>query len=135
VTVQTREGTTMSGELAFFELGVQDAARGRKFYESLFGWAFSPGPSGGDGGMITTPNVPGGIHGGDAGASPYLFFRVEDIDAAVARVRELGGSVDGTDLDGDEEVKVSYGRFVLCRDDQGSPFGLYQAPVGSTGVG
>jgi uncharacterized protein len=73
--------------------------------------------------------VPGGIHGGDAGASPYLFFRVEDIDAAVGRVRELGGSVDGTDLDGDEEVQASYGRFVLCRDDQGSPFGLYQPPA------
>jgi len=120
----------MSGELAFFELGVGDAARGRRFYESLFGWTFSPGPSGGDGGMITTPNVLGGIHGGDAGASPYLFFRVDDIDRAVGKVRELGGSVDGTDIEGDEEVQGTYGRFVLCRDDQGSPFGLYQEPAG-----
>ncbi|MPV37120.1 VOC family protein [Georgenia subflava] len=120
----------MSGELAFFELGVADAARGRAFYEALFGWSFAPGPAGGDGAMITTPNVPGGIHGGDAGSSPYLFFRVDDIDGAVARVHELGGSVEGTDVDGDEESQATYGRFKLCRDDQGSPFGLFQAPGG-----
>jgi uncharacterized protein len=118
----------MSGELAFFELGVRDAARGRRFYRELFGWAFSPGPSGGDGGTITTPNVPGGIHGDDPGASPYLFFRVDDIEAAVAKVEALGGSVDGFDLEGDGE-QAAYGRFRLCRDDQGSPFGLYQAPA------
>ncbi|UNX55026.1 VOC family protein [Georgenia sp. TF02-10] len=120
---------TRTGELAFFELGVADAERGRRFYAELFGWTFTPGPSGGEGGMITTPNVPGGIHGGDPGASPYVFFAVEDIERAVAKVRELGGSVDDADVEGDEESQATYGRFKLCRDDQGSPFGLYQAPA------
>ncbi len=123
----------MSGELAFFELGVEDADRARTFYGALFGWAVSPGPSGGAGSMITTPNVPGGLHGGDPGASPYVFFRVDDLDAAAARVRELGGTVEGlTEEDGADPaaMEAEYGRFTLCRDDQGSPFGLFQPPAG-----
>ncbi|MDQ3538244.1 MAG: VOC family protein, partial [Actinomycetota bacterium] len=77
----------MAAELAFFELGVDDTERGRVFYEGLFGWTFEPGPSG-EGFMITAPNMRGGIHGGDAGASPYVFFSVDDMEVALERVRE-----------------------------------------------
>ncbi|MGH8828146.1 MAG: VOC family protein [Jiangellaceae bacterium] len=119
----------MSGELAFFEIGVDDVDRGRAFYESLFGWTFTPGPSGGY--AITTPTMPGGIHGGDGGARPYAFFRVDDITAAAAKVRELGGTVDDTDVEGDADSQAKFGRFVLCEDDQGSAFGLYQEPAGA----
>jgi predicted enzyme related to lactoylglutathione lyase len=117
----------MAGELSFFELGVDDVERGRTFYEGLFGWRFDSGPSGG-GFVIDTPDVPGGMHGGDAGAMPYVFFRVDDMDAALARVRELGGQIDDTDVEGDQESVARFGRFKLCKDDQGSPFGLHQPP-------
>lgn len=118
----------MTGELAFFEIGVGDADRGRAFYEGLFGWRFETGPSGG-GWSIGTPTIPGGMHGGDAGASIYAFFRVADMEAALARVRELGGTVDDIDVEGDESSVARFGRFKLCRDDQGSPFGLHQPPA------
>lgn len=117
----------MAGELAFFELGVEDAERGRAFYEGLFGWTFAPGPSG-QGYTITTPTLRGGMHGGDAGASPYVFFAVDDIDAAVTRLRELGGEVEDMEVEGDAESQARFGRFKLCRDDQGSRFGLHQPP-------
>jgi predicted enzyme related to lactoylglutathione lyase len=117
----------MAGELAFFELGVGDSERGRAFYESMFGWDFEPGPSGGGYG-ITAPNVRGGMHGGDPGASPYVFFAVDDIEAALDRVRELGGTVEEMDVEGDDESTARFGSFKLCRDDQGSPFGLHQPP-------
>jgi uncharacterized protein len=120
----------MAGEVAFFELGVGDPERGRVFYEGLFGWKLERGPSG-DGFAIGTPNVPGGMHGGDDGAAPYLFFAVDDMDAAVARVRKLGGEVEDIDVEGDAESVARFGRFKLCRDDQGSPFGLRQAPASS----
>jgi hypothetical protein len=58
-----------------------------------------------------------------------VFFRVDDIDAAVARVQELGGSVDEVDVEGDEESFATFGRFKLCKDDQGSSFGLHQPPL------
>jgi uncharacterized protein len=117
----------MSGEVGFFELGVEDPERGRAFYGALFGWSFEPGPSG-HGFHISTPNLPGGIHGGDPGASPYLFFVVDDMDAALERVRELGGTVAGMEIEGDAEQQATTGRFRICHDDQGSPFGLHQRP-------
>jgi predicted enzyme related to lactoylglutathione lyase len=37
----------MAGEPAFFEIGVANPGRGKAFYGALFGWDFTPGPSGG----------------------------------------------------------------------------------------
>jgi predicted enzyme related to lactoylglutathione lyase len=123
----SRRERQMAGELAFFELGVDDAERGRAFYGALFGWSFEPGP--GDG-FVISGRVPGGMHGGDPGASPYVFFAVEDIDAAAERVHELGGTIEEIEVGDDPDSAPEFGRFKLCRDDQGSPFGLHEAPSG-----
>lgn len=115
----------MRGEVSFFELGVGDPGRAREFYGSLFGWTFADE---GSGATIETPNIPGGIHGGDAGASPLVFFRVESIDDALAQVRALGGEL-SSDLSGEDPSTVEqFGRFALCVDDQGSMFGLHEPP-------
>lgn len=118
----------MAGEVAFFEIGVEDTDRGRAFYEALFGWRFEPGPSG-EGHAIAAPNMAGGIHGGDRTASPYVFFRVDDMEAALERVRELGGEVADVNVEGDAESVARFGRFKLCLDDQGSGFGLHEPPA------
>ena len=119
----------MAGELAWFEIGVEEVERGRRFYENLFGWDFEPSRSG-PGWLIRSPTIPGGMHGGDAGGGPYVFFKVDDMDAALERVRKLGGTIEEVDVDGGEESAAEFGRFKLCRDDQGSPFGLHQPPPG-----
>jgi predicted enzyme related to lactoylglutathione lyase len=111
----------MHGELSFFELGVGDKDRAREFYGRLFDWEFAAE------GTIETPNVPGGLHGGDAGATPLVFFRVDDLDSALARVRGLGGEL-MSELDDDPDTAARFGRFALCNDDQGSGFGLHQPP-------
>ena len=116
----------MAGEPAYFELGVDDDEKGRAFYSRLFGWDFRPGPN--QGYEIGTAGLPGGIHGGDKSASPYLFFAVDDMDAATARVIELGGQVIEMGIEGDAEQQAKTGRFKLCVDDQGSGFGLHQRP-------
>lgn len=97
----------MAGEISFFELGVGDSEQARTFYSGLFGWTFDPGTTDGGGYAIRTPNVPGGVHGGDSGARPYLFFRVDGMKAALERVRELGGTVD--DFDGEATRRRSPG--------------------------
>jgi predicted enzyme related to lactoylglutathione lyase len=117
----------MTGEPTFFEIGVTDTARARAFYGGLFGWRFESGPSG-NGYRISTPTVPGGLHGDDEGASPLVFFGVADLEAAMARVRDLGGQTEALESRADEPRKGSFGRFALCRDDQRSPFGLHQPP-------
>jgi uncharacterized protein len=117
----------MGGEPSWFEIGVADATKARSFYGGLLGWEFEAGPSGDEsaGAVIRTPGIDGGLHGGDEGASPYLFFRVDDLDAALNRVAELGGTVEP--LPGvDPEQESEFGRFAFCRDDQGSSFGLHQ---------
>jgi predicted enzyme related to lactoylglutathione lyase len=67
----------------------------------------------------------------ERGRAFYVFFAVDDIEAALDRVRELDGEVEEMDVEGDEESIAKFGRFKLCRDDQGSPFGLHQPPAGS----
>jgi predicted enzyme related to lactoylglutathione lyase len=116
--------TNMTGAVSFFELGVADAQKGRAFYAGLFGWEFAPGPSG-NGWMLRTPGVPGGMHAGDPGAVPYVFFAVDDMDAALERVKALGGEGVPSEHGGD----TSSGRFEFCRDDQGSHFGLHEPPT------
>ena len=116
---------TMTGAISFFELGVADTDKGRAFYEGLFGWEFETGPSG-NGWMLGTPGVPGGMHPNDPEAVPYVFFAVDDLDAAIARVQELGGEIVPFDH-GDD---TRFGRFEFCKDDQGSPFGLHEPPRG-----
>jgi predicted enzyme related to lactoylglutathione lyase len=120
----------MAGEVGFIELGVADAERGRAFYQGLFpDWRLSPGPNE-QGFEVQGAGVPAGLHGGDKGAGPYVFFVVDDIDAAAQRVRELGGAVEDVDIEGDADSTRRFGRFKLCRDDQGSAFGLHQRPAG-----
>ena len=117
----------MTGEVGFFSIGVADADKARRFYGALFGWTFSEPPSG-TGAVVETSTVPGGIHGGDPGARPYLFFGVEDIAAAITRVRDLNGEVVQHDPSDDPASAARFGRFALCEDDQGSMFGLHEPP-------
>ena len=113
----------MAGGVSFFELGVGDPAKGREFYGELFGWTMAAGPSGENRGFqIQTENIRGGLHGDDQGAGPYLFFEVEDAEAAAERVRQLGGEAEFNEHSGPGPS----GTFVFCRDDQGSAFGLHQ---------
>ena len=116
----------MAGEVSFIEFGVGDVGRGKTFYGELFGWEFGPGPSGDQSGAtVDVPGVAAGMHPDDAGVWPYVFFRVDDLDAAIERVQALGGSVDASS---DDEANATFGRFRMCRDDQGSQFGLHEPP-------
>ena len=65
--------------VSFFELGVEDAEKARTFYGAMFG-EFETGPAM-QGYAIKTAGVPGGMHPGDKGAWPYVFFEVKDLDA------------------------------------------------------
>jgi predicted enzyme related to lactoylglutathione lyase len=116
----------MDGSLSFFEIGVADTDKARAFYGQLFGWEFADEQAGA---TIETPNIPGGLHGDDPGASPYLFFRVSDLSAALDQVRELGGDIGDFTSGEDEEQAARFGRFQTCTDDQGSSFGLHQPPA------
>jgi predicted enzyme related to lactoylglutathione lyase len=121
----------MVGEVSFIELGVGEVERAQTFYGELFGWRFEPGPSGEEAGAtVEMPGIAAGMHPDDAGVWPYVFFRVDDLEAAVERVEELGGSVDAPPGES-ADVGTTFGRFRMCQDDQGSRFGLHEPPSGS----
>jgi uncharacterized protein len=101
-----------------FELGVPDARRAKAFYSDLLGWSFEA--TEGANAWIETGGVRGGLHDEDEARNIVVYFRVDDIEAAVRRVRELGG--EGADPGPHDDG----GRFTTCRDDQGVEFGLHQ---------
>lgn len=112
----------MAGELVYFWIPVPDAGRAQTFYGGLFGWGFSPGnvPEGFN---IEGASPPGGLHGGQESSSPHVCFGVDDLEAGLARVRELGGEA------GEPQPTGDGGAFAKCRDDQGTLFFLW-APSG-----
>ncbi len=111
----------MSSDLGYFTLPMADLKRGRTFYGGLFGWQFAPDADDRYSHIAnTTP--PGGLHC-DEGSHPRVWFRVTDIRAAVARVRQLGGQAA-------EPEESPTGWSAACVDDQGTNFNLWQPASG-----
>lgn len=119
---QPARSSSEPGELFYWTLPAPDAGSARSFYHELLGWEF--GEAGEQGGMHVSNRLPdGGLGGGREGTAPELFFRVGDLEAAVARVRDLGGTAEVV-AEGPE------GRHAMCTDDQGIGFGLSQPATG-----
>jgi uncharacterized protein len=106
------------GRVAWFELPAEDVQRSQEFYASLFGWQFEP--FGGDDYHITY-EAGGAIFASDEQKMPNLYFGTEDIDAAISRVRELGGEAGER-----QDIPSNFGSFAHCRDTEGNAFSLYQ---------
>lgn len=110
----------MTGELTHIELGAPDAMKARRFFGAIFDWTFEPFGDG-DQAVIKTPTIRGGVHDGVTSTTLTAYFKVDDIESAVARVLELGGHTEGASPE-----EPGFGRMATCTDDQGIPFGLHQ---------
>ena len=106
------------GDVAGVATAARDAGRARDFYEAVLQVPFSPGHPGAWRTDQTSP--PLGIRS-SRGAEPevQLSYRVDDIAAAVERVRAAGGRAD-------EPERQPYGLLAECVDDQGATFRLWQ---------
>jgi predicted enzyme related to lactoylglutathione lyase len=105
------------GPLGLIEFPADDADRARRFWSGLLGAELTERGEGEGRGWQTHGDAPAlGVHErgtgpGDTFSLPY--FTVGDIDAALERVVSLGGSV------------IHPGaQWAICRDSEGSPFGL-----------
>ncbi|HUQ64111.1 MAG TPA: VOC family protein [Acidimicrobiales bacterium] len=106
------------GDLAYITMEVVDSVRARAFYGSVLDWRFGPGSvTDGWGVDDVVPMV--GIVGQQPTATVVPMYRVDDVDAAAARVRAAGGS-------GDDPARQPYGVTTACLDDQGTRFWLGQ---------
>jgi len=102
---------------SLIEFPADDADRARQFWEGLLDEPLHERqPSQGSGWETLGKGAAVGVHErgrgpGDTASLPY--FTVDDMTGALARVRELGGSV------------VHPGEsWSICRDSEGTPFGL-----------
>ncbi len=110
------------GDIGYMTLEVPDGERARTFYEKVFGWHALP--SGAPGSFhVDSITPPSGIHGRPGDPEFRLYFRVDDIEAAVDRIREAGGEVMSTAIH-------DSGGNAQCRDDQGLRFDLFRPRAG-----
>jgi predicted enzyme related to lactoylglutathione lyase len=110
--------------LVFVEFPADDPERARRFWKGLLGVELEGRqPSEGEGWQTRSGAPAVGVHErgrgpGDSFSLPY--FAVVDVAEALDRVQALGGSV------------VHPGeRWAICRDSEGSPFGLTRESPGT----
>ncbi|MFI0373132.1 VOC family protein [Actinomadura sp. 1N219] len=117
------------GTAAWTQLTSPDVGASKEFYRGVFGWDSYTLTLGawGDNEIFTL----GGAQGPEVAglnslvddtepASWTCYFRVEDLDAAIAAVGDAGGAVnvEPTDI-------ADLGRMALCSDPQGAEFALW----------
>jgi uncharacterized protein len=122
----------MSGRVVHFEVPFDDGDRVRAFYQNVFGWDMMPmpemnytmvatGPTGDQG-----PSEPGYIGGGlternELLRGPVITLDVEDIEKALLKVEELGG----TTVQPRQDVG-GMGFSAYFTDSEGNLMGLWQ---------
>lgn len=125
----------MSGRIVHFEIPFDDAERAHAFYEKAFGWNMNhlaemnytmvtTGPVTEEG----MPTEPGFINGGmldreyNAATGPIVVVDVEDLDATLGEVKELGGEI----VTGRTQVG-DMGWSAYFKDTEGNVIGLWQS--------
>jgi predicted enzyme related to lactoylglutathione lyase len=112
-----------AGEIVHVEFPSADTDRAQRFWSELFGWKFE------DSGMAEMDyriarldeNLGIAVYQlEERSGHPNYYYAVEDIEAARAKIRELGGEAE-------EKMPVpAMGWFAACKDSEGNVFHLWQ---------
>jgi predicted enzyme related to lactoylglutathione lyase len=113
------------GEFNHIEIPYDDEERAKRFYGGVFGWTFSQ-VEGFDAYDLFTSG-PGGLGGAlgkrgeSAGETTRNYILVDDIEAASAKVTELGGTITlpKSEIPGQ-------GWYAAGTDSEGNPLSLYE---------
>lgn len=118
------------GSVVWNENFSRDYQANREFYTAVFGYGY--GDIEDPNMTYATLNLPHGMVGGigempaqvpaEVPAHWMTYFAVPDADAAVAKVTELGGTVQQPPFD------TPYGRMAMVMDDQGAAFSVMSEP-------
>jgi uncharacterized glyoxalase superfamily protein PhnB len=106
------------GDVANVTMLARDAHRAMEFYQAVLQVPFSSGHPGAWRTDQTQPPL-GIVPAQGAEPQVQLSYRVDDVAAAVERVRAAGGHAD-------EPERKPYGLLAECVDDQGATFRLWQ---------
>ncbi|HEX5402029.1 MAG TPA: VOC family protein [Pseudonocardiaceae bacterium] len=117
------ESAPSEGDLAYSSLLVPDLARASAFYGTVLGWQIEDG-SGSDRRIVgVTP--PMGLGGDTPAATLFLCHAVDDVEAAVSRIRAAGGQAE-------EPVERPFGVLADCVDNQGMRLAVLKQPPWAT---
>jgi predicted enzyme related to lactoylglutathione lyase len=123
-------------KVVHFEIPVDDTARAKEFYGSIFDWDLSDSDMGG--GMVYTtagtvatdenmrPTEPGAINGGimkrtSDTPTPVITIQVDSIDEALKKIEAGGGST----VQPRTEIP-DMGAFGYFKDSEGNTMGLWE---------
>jgi predicted enzyme related to lactoylglutathione lyase len=118
----------MKNALNWFEIPVTDMNRAIRFYSTILGVEFSPGPGMGDARMAMFP-VEGGVGGALLQAEgwvpgtvgPAIYLNCDgDLDTPLSRVEPAGGKILVPNTDIGEN-----GRYAFILDTEGNRIGLH----------
>jgi uncharacterized protein len=112
----------MAGEIVHIEFPTADTDRAAAFWGGLFGWEFGESVMGDyDYRMARTGDTSGvALMPSEERGHPNFYFDTPDIDASLAKVRELGGE------GADKQPVPTHGWFAACKDSEGNVFFLWQ---------
>ena len=118
------------GAFSWNELNARDVDGSIAFYTSVFGWTYEKHEMEGPIGSYTEWQLDGQTIGGMLPMPPMVpaevpqfwlvYFAVEDLDASLAKVQELGGMVTMPGM------TVDAGRFAVIMDPQGAALAIIQ---------
>ena len=112
----------MGKKVVHVEFPAQDAERGKKFWEGVGGWSLNDaGMPGGQYLMFQEGDQGGAVYPSMGEPGPILYYGSDDIDADLAKVKELGGEAE------DKQPIPTIGWFARCKDSEGNEFSLFQS--------
>lgn len=106
-------------EVGYLTYAVRDAERAKTFYGAVLGWRFTPGRVE-NGWQVENAQPMSGLWGGATEPGIQPLYHVDDLDAALAAVRNHGGQAGAPE-------RQPYGLTAECTDDQGARFWLMQS--------
>ena len=121
-----RAAPLRQGDISYASLWVPDAARAAAFYRAVLGLDYQPA-HGQRGWQAPGAAPPQGLWETTAGPGLFCSYVVDDVAAAVARVRAAGGQAE-------DPVRRPYGRAADCADPDGVRFALHQPPASAPGA-
>jgi uncharacterized protein len=108
--------------LVHVEFPAQDVERGRKFWEGVGGWSLEDaGMEGMQYLMWQEGDQGGAVYSIEGQSGTMVYLASDDIDADLAKVRELGGEA------GDKQAIPHVGYSARCKDSEGNTFSLFQS--------
>jgi predicted enzyme related to lactoylglutathione lyase len=122
--VIVEENRPSEGDLVYSSLCLSDLDRAVTFYPSVLGWRLTGNDPRGR--MVEGVTPPMSVRGGDSESTLFLCHAVDDVAAAVERVRAAGGEAE-------EPTRRPYGVVADCLDNQGMRFALVAAPRADRG--